>query len=57
MNMNGIMHGQRCLLVNYVITIDKQFYSCTEEVIKSNRMTHFKTKFYPIDSAKIFYYK
>ena len=55
MNMNGIMHGQRCLLVNYVITIDKQFYSCTKEVIKSNRMTYFKTKFYPIDSAKIFY--
>ena len=38
--------GQRCLLVNNVITIDKQFYCCTKEVIKSSRMTHFKTKFY-----------
>ena len=29
-NMNGIMHGQSCLLVNYVITIDKQFHGCTK---------------------------
>ena len=38
--------GQRCLLVNNVITIDKQFYFGTKEVIKSSRVTHFKTNFY-----------
>ena len=41
--------------VFHVITIDKQFYCCTKEVIKSSRVTHFKTNFYWIYLAWFFY--
>ena len=54
-NMNGIRVKGVSHLVYSVITIDKQFYCCTKEVIKSSRVTHFKTNFYWIYLAQFFY--